>query len=258
MRITPVACLHDNYAYLVAEDGAAVVIDPSEAQPVEAALAREGWTLGAVLATHHHLDHVGGIADLLRTREGLEVVAYHGDARRIEHVTRPVQDGERIELHGLTFRALHIPAHTSGAIGWVLEREAKPYAVFTGDTLFVAGCGRLFEGTPADMFHSLVEVLGSLPDDVLVYCGHEYTEANLRFARHVEPENADVQRAHARAQEARASGKPTVPSSLGEERKVNPFLRSHVRAVRAFAAAGPEVSDVEVLGRVRRAKDAFR
>jgi len=261
LRIELLPLLSDNYAYLVegSRAGEAVVVDPSEAPPVEAALGREGLRLAGVWATHHHGDHVGGVAGLKRAFPGVPVVAYEGDRERIAGATELVRDGATFEALGLAVRVLHIPGHTLGAIAYVVTEGAGPAHVFTGDTLFGAGCGRLFEGTPGQMFRALTATLGALPDDALVYCGHEYTEANLRFAAHVDPDNAAVAERRGRVAHLRAAGRPSVPSTLAEERATNPFLRAHVPALRAFVGAGddPSVDEIEVFARLRRAKDAF-
>ncbi|HEU4405904.1 MAG TPA: hydroxyacylglutathione hydrolase [Polyangiaceae bacterium] len=261
MRVLPVPCLRDNYAYLIEgrRPGEAVVVDPSEAPPVLAALEREGLRLAGVWATHHHWDHVGGIAELARAFEGVPVVAYEGDRARIEGATELVAAGATFEALGLDVRVLHIPGHTLGAVAYVVTEGAGAPRVFTGDTLFGAGCGRLFEGTPAQMYASLTGTLGALPDDALVYCGHEYTEANLRFAAHVDGGNAALAERRRRVAEARAAGGPSVPFTLGEDRATNPFLRAHAPALRAAVGAGddPAVDEVEVFARLRRAKDEF-
>jgi hydroxyacylglutathione hydrolase len=261
MRVLPVPCLRDNYAYLVEgkRPGEAVVVDPSEATPVLEALEREGLKLVGVWATHHHWDHVGGIADLKRAVAGVPVVAYEGDRERIEGATELVADGVSFEALGLGVRVVHIPGHTLGAVAYVVTDGAGAPCVFTGDTLFAAGCGRLFEGTPAQMHRSLTGTLGALPDETLVYCGHEYTEANLRFAAHVDPGNAALAERRRRVAERRAAGKPSVPFTLGEDRATNPFLRAHEPALRAAVDAGndPSVDEIEVFARVRRAKDNF-
>ncbi len=261
MRVLPVPCLRDNYAYLVEgrRAGEAVVVDPSEAPPVLAALEREGLKLAGVWATHHHFDHVGGIADLKRAFEGVPVVAYEGDRERIEGATEWVTEGSTFETLGLAVRILYIPGHTLGAIAYVVSEGAGPAHVFTGDTLFGAGCGRLFEGTPAQMHHSLTGTLGALPDDAQIYCGHEYTESNLRFAAHVDPDNEALAERQRRVAERRAAGEPSVPFSLGEDRATNPFLRAHAPALRAAVGAGddPAIDEIEVFARLRRAKDSF-
>ena len=228
VRVVPVPCLADNYAYLVHAEGRrdAVVVDPSEAEPVALALSREGLTLAAVLDTHHHHDHVGGNEGLALRVPGVPVIAGATDQGRVPGQTRGVVDGERFEVAGLGVRALHVPGHTSGAIAYVVEETD----VFTGDTMFVAGCGRLFEGTPAEMHRSLTGALGALPDAVRVWCGHEYTQSNLRFARSVDPDNPAVEASIAWAAERRARGEPTVPSTIGRERAVCKTCNSSVLA----------------------------
>ena len=254
LRIIDIPCLSDNYAYLVTRDDSAeaVLIDPSEAPPVQAALTDHGLDLVAILATHHHHDHVGGIEALCSGRGALPVYAHASDLEqgRVPRQTRGLADGERFELGGLSFEAIYIPGHTLGAVAYVVED-----AVFTGDTLFVAGCGRLFEGTPEMMYRSLNEKLATLPDDTRVYCGHEYTESNLRFASTVEPDSEAIRSRILWARALRQAGRPTVPSTMGDERATNPFLRVHVPAVASRHGGG---SPAEVLGAVRQAKDDFR
>jgi hydroxyacylglutathione hydrolase len=253
MRVVPVPCLSDNYAYLVVRDGAkeAVVIDPSEAGPVVTALEREGLVLTAILNTHHHWDHVGGNADL-RERFGasLPVYAHASDISRVPSQTERVEEGTPFRVAGLEVRPLHVPGHTLGAVSYCMED-----AVFTGDTLFVAGCGRLFEGTPEQMLESLATKLGKLDPDTRVYCGHEYTVSNLRFACSVEPENREAEAKLAKAKAMRDRGEPTVPSTIRDELATNPFLRSHEPALRArFPADSP----AGVFAGIRKAKDEFR
>jgi len=247
MRIVAVPCLRDNFAYLVIDDGGqCAVVDPGEAAPVETALARERAKLAAVWATHHHGDHVGGVAELTARHPGIEVVIGAIDAARTPGHTRTVDDGDEIALGGLRARCLHNPGHTLGAVTYVVEGCA-----FTGDTLFGAGCGRLFEGDAA-MMHASLQKLAALPADTKVYFGHEYTAANLRFAAAVEPDNA------AALARARALTTPSTPSTIADERATNPFLRSAEPAVIAAAqhrgAAGDPVS---VFAAIRRWKDSF-
>jgi hydroxyacylglutathione hydrolase len=252
MRVIPVPCLSDNYAYLVTADGSdeALVIDPSEAEPVIAALEREGLRLVAIVNTHHHHDHVGG-NEGLRARFGpLPVYAHASDEGRVPAQTDHVEEGRRLRIAGLDLDPLHVPGHTTGAVAYHVDG-----GVFTGDTLFVAGCGRLFEGTPEMMHRSLCEKLARLPPETRVYCGHEYTVANLRFAAHAEPDNGAVAAKLERARAARERGEPTVPSTIGEELATNPFLRV---AEPALAARFPGANDVEVFAAVRKAKDGFR
>jgi hydroxyacylglutathione hydrolase len=263
MRIVPISCLKDNYAYLVVCEatGTAAVVDPSEAQPVVDAVQREGVTLAAIWNTHHHLDHTGGNKHLLSAYPELEVIAHASDKGRIPGQTTFVEDGEEITLgKEVRARIIHNPGHTSGAISFhVAEADAGSGAVFTGDTMFLAGCGRLFEGTPAQM-HASLERLGALPDQTRVYCGHEYTASNLRFAAAVEPGNEAVQaraREVARVLEAAA---PSVPGTMAQERATNPFLRVHLPEVAsAVRAAEPVENDapVEVFAALRRWKDRF-
>jgi len=239
MQVTIVPCLKDNYAYLVRPEGAGVcaVVDACESAPIERALDELGLRLGAILATHHHYDHVGGNEALAHKFPGIEVFGSTYDRGRIPSQTRFLEDGETIETVGLGFRCLAIPGHTLGAVAYVGHG-----AVFTGDTLFAAGCGRLFEGTPAMMFESLTKKLGSLPDDTRVYFGHEYTANNLRFAAVVEPDNPHVKEKAEHVAAERARGGYTSPSTLAEERLTNPFMRS---------------DSAEKLGELRALKDNF-
>lgn len=248
MRVVPVPCLKDNFAYLVIDGDRAAVIDPGEAAPIEAALAREGVTLAAIWATHHHRDHVGGVPELIARRPGLAVVAGERDADKIAGVTHRLADGDEAELGGLRARAIHNPGHTLGAISF-----AAGDAVFTGDTLFGAGCGRLFEGDAA-MMHASLARLAALPPETRVYFGHEYTAANLRFAAAVEPDNAAALR---RAAELPA---PSTPSTIGVERATNPFLRVAEPAVIAAARARGAAADdpASVFAAIRAWKDGFQ
>jgi hydroxyacylglutathione hydrolase len=251
MRVLPVPCLSDNYAYLVHADGAkeAFVVDPSEAGPVIEAIEREGLRLVAIVNTHHHPDHVGGNEDLRARYGALPVYAHTTDAGRVPGQTELIEEGRPLRVAGLELRSLHVPGHTTGAVAYVVED-----AVFTGDTLFIAGCGRLFEGTPKMMVTSLAK-LAALPPETRVFCGHEYTVSNLRFARTVEPDNEAISRRLEAAQAARGRGEPTVGSTIAEELATNPFLRC---AEPAVVARFPGSSLPEVFAAVRSAKDAFR
>lgn len=243
MQVEIVCCLADNYAYVVSceRTGERAVVDPSQAEPVLAALGQR--SLSAVWCTHHHLDHVGGTAALVRALAPKEVLAHASDRGRVPCQTRGVVDGEHFALGALEVGILHVPGHTLGAVAYVVRDEATGQrAVFTGDTLFVAGCGRLFEGTAAQMFASL-GTLAALDVATRVYCGHEYTLDNVRFAKTVEPGSAALGALGLRAQAARAAGRPTVPSTIGEERSTNPFMRA---------------GDAAELAARRAAKDAFR
>jgi len=256
MQVTIVPCLKDNYAYLLLSPGSkrAVMVDPGEAEPALRALAARGLTLGAVLATHHHPDHVGGIRKLAQRSPGLRVFGHASDRGRIPEQTEFLEHGASVAVEGLSFRVLHIPGHTLGAVAYAGEG-----AVFTGDTLFAGGCGRLFEGTPAQMYESLNVTLSALPDETLVYCGHEYTAANLRFAAHVEPHNAAISAKVARVAQLRAQGAPTVPSTLAEEKATNPFMRcDSPEILQSIAGAlSADRSPAAILGAVRAAKDKY-
>lgn len=257
MRVVPVPCLSDNYAYIVSAGGdskEAVVIDPAEAGPVFAALERENLKLVAVLNTHHHWDHVGGNDELVARFGALPVYAHASDFGRVPQQTERVEEGNTFEIAGISFRPLHVPGHTLGAVSYC-SGEGAEQAVFTGDTLFVAGCGRLFEGTPEQMFASLSGKLGRLPPETRVFCGHEYAFSNLRFAHFVEPENEAIKKKLDAASEAKSRGGFMIPSTIAEELATNPFLRCEEPAVRERFPGG---SPAEVLGAVRKAKDNFR
>lgn len=259
MHVTPIPCLKDNYAYLVRcpSTGHAAVIDPSEAAPVIAAVRASGADLRAILCTHHHADHVGGVEGLLaHFGERLEVYGHESDAGRIPRLSRPLHDGARLAVGDLQARALHIPAHTLGALSYVFDAGVA----FTGDTLFVAGCGRLFEGSAAMMYRALNEVLASLPDQTALYPGHEYALNNLRFALEVEPESDALRDLFAKVRARREAGEPCVPTTVAREKATNPFMRVREPAVKAYALrhGARDVNDpIEVLAALRRAKDAF-
>jgi hydroxyacylglutathione hydrolase len=257
MRIVPVACLKDNYSYLViSRGGEAAIVDASEAAPVRDALRREGARARAIWSTHHHWDHVGGNDELARELDIDEVVGHVSDRGRLPAQTRGVDSGDSVAVGEIEARCIHIPGHTMGAVAYAVESEGV-HAVFTGDTLFCGGCGRLFEGTPGQMHASLARLL-TLPDETRVFCGHEYTENNLRFGAHAEPSNGEIARALARAARLRAEGKPTMGTTLDEERRTNPFLRVRSKEIRGCLCIAPEADDATAFGAIRAAKDAFR
>jgi hydroxyacylglutathione hydrolase len=248
--IVPIPCLADNYAYLVPNgSGGALVVDPGEAEPVHEALAERGLRLEAILCTHHHRDHVGGNAALAQA--GVEVVAHASERARIPGFTRGVEDEEVLEVAGLQIRVLHVPGHTRGAVSYWIDG-----ALFSGDTLFCAGCGRLREGTAAQLHGSLCRLVQSIPSDLTVYTGHEYAEKNLRFAAAVEPENQAISRRRALVAERRRQGLFCASTTLGEELLTNPFLRSDVPEVQA-AVDLDRADPVLVFQALRQWKDAF-
>ncbi|HEV8551498.1 MAG TPA: hydroxyacylglutathione hydrolase [Polyangiaceae bacterium] len=256
MEVAIIPCLKDNYAYLLTAPGSktAVVVDASEAKPILAALETRGLTVGAILSTHHHADHVDGNQELVARYPGIPVYGSAHDRGRIPGQTQFLADEDAIDVCGFGFRCLLVPGHTLGAVAYFGQG-----AVFTGDTLFAAGCGRLFEGTPAMMHDSLNVKLGSLPAETRVYCGHEYTASNLRFAAHVEPGNGAITERAARVAKVREKGEPSVPSTLAEERATNPFLRCDSAEIIASVGArlGQDKTPGAVLGAIRAAKDAF-
>jgi hydroxyacylglutathione hydrolase len=259
MQVVPVPQLVDNYAYLVIDEGArrAAVVDVAEAQPVIAAARREKVELVAILSTHHHFDHVGGNEELIAAAHpGLRVFGHHGDRSRIPGITDALDDGEAFAVDGLAGLAIFIPAHTRGHLAYWFSDEKN---VFTGDTLFAGGCGRLFEGDAAQMMGSLAK-LAALPGDTRVYCGHEYTQKNLEFAATLEPGNAELARRRAEVARQRQAGQPTVPSTIALEKATNPFLRTDSAELRSSVKRRvPGLGDdpVEIFAAVRKLKDEF-
>lgn len=250
-EIVTVPCLRDNYAYLVRDpaSGAVLCVDVPEAAPILAALKARGWGLGEIWLTHHHPDHVDGVADLVAAT-GARVTGAAADAHRLPPLDRAVRGGERLALGTLAAEVLEVPGHTVGHLAYVL-----PGAAFTADSLMALGCGRLFEGTPAQMWDSL-QRLAALPGDTLVCSGHEYTESNARFALTIEPGNPALQARAAAVRAARAEGRPTVPTTLAEERATNPFLRAHLPEIKAaLGMAG--APDAAVFAEIRARKDRF-
>jgi hydroxyacylglutathione hydrolase len=253
LEIVPLPAFQDNYIWTLRQGSHAAVVDPGEAGPVKEYLAREGLRLAAILATHHHPDHVGGIDELIAADK---VPVFGPKGEPIPAMTHPVGQDDKIEIAELaaTFSVLAIPGHTRAHVAYY-----GVGSLFCGDTLFACGCGRVFEGTPAQMLHSLTK-LAALPDETKVYCGHEYTLANIRFARAVDPDNRLLAAREARAQKLRDAGLPTLPSTLGEERATNPFLRCAEPAVveSANKYLGARASDpVRVFAAIREWKNKF-
>ena len=256
--VTRIPAFEDNYFWLVHGLGGAsrrvAVVDPGHAAPVIAALDAGGLTLDTILVTHHHADHIGGVAPLV---ERYRVPVYGPASEAIPGRTTALRDGDTVALEalGLRFRIYDVPGHTAGHIAYYGHG-----VLFCGDTLFSGGCGRLFEGTPAQMLSSL-DKLAALPPETQVYCAHEYTAANLRFAGAVEPANTALQQYRARVAALRAGNEATIPTTIGLELRVNPFLRTRQPAVRAAAsqrAGGGLQDDAEVFGVIREWKNGFR
>ena len=253
LAIEPVLCLKDNYVWLLREpqSGNVAVVDPSEAAPVKAKLDQLGWTLTHILNTHHHADHTGGNLEL-KQATGATIVGPAADRDRIPGIDIALADGESYRFGTEPALVFDVPGHTRGHIAfWFSESDA----LFCGDTLFALGCGRLFEGTPQQMWTSLLKLRG-LPPQTRVYCAHEYTQSNARFAVAVDPDNKALKSRAAQIDATRAKGKPTVPSTLAEERATNPFLRADDPV---FARAqGMDAGDpVAVFAAIRSRKDKF-
>ena len=221
-------CLDDNYGVLVHDPatGTTASIDAPEADEVAAALAAKGWTLTHILVTHHHHDHVGGIAEL-KDATGCKVIGPKGEAQKIPGIDQTVGEGDAFELGSVEVKVIETPGHTLGHITYFIPSES---VAFAGDTLFAMGCGRIFEGTP-EMMHASLQKLAALPADTRIYCGHEYTLANARFALTIEPDNAALKKRVAEVEALRTAAKPTLPTTIAAELATNPFLRAHVPAI---------------------------
>lgn len=249
-EVSFIPAFKDNYIWLLQRDRQAFVVDPGDAAPVVARLAADGLTLAGILLTHHHADHQGGVAELT---ERYRVPVFAPAAESITGRTHPLSGGESLMVLGSTARVLAVAGHTAGHLAYLADG-----CLFCGDTLFGAGCGRLFEGTPAQMAVSL-DIIAALPPTTLIYCAHEYTELNLRFALAVEPDNAAVHERIARVAELRRAGRPSVPSTLAEELATNPFLRCRQPAVIAAAQrhGATDASPVAVFAAIRGWRNVF-
>lgn len=253
LEIVTIPCLSDNYTFLVHDPatGQTAVVDVPDAAPISVELNKRGWTLSEVWLTHHHWDHIDGLPDLLANHPAT-VVGAKADAHRLPELGRAVSEGDSFEFGGETVHILDVSGHTIGHIALYLPETA---AVFTADSLMALGCGRLFEGTPAQMFESL-QKFADMPDETIVYSGHEYTANNATFAATVDPENAALISRSQDISAKRANGQPTVPSSLQLERETNPFLRAHDPAIQThldMVGAAP----VDVFTEIRARKDRF-
>jgi hydroxyacylglutathione hydrolase len=256
LEIVRLPVLRDNYVFVLVDRAGqrAAVVDPAVAAPVIEWLEAAGCSLTVVLQTHHHSDHIGGTPELLRRWPGAEVWAAAADQDRIPFQTRSLADGDRLELLGRPVEVLAVPGHTRAHLAFVLPAHGDDGPeLFCGDTLFAGGCGRLFEGTAAQLLCSL-ERLAALPPDTRVWCAHEYTEGNLRFAASVDPANGALQQRITAVAGLRAAGTATVPSRIDLERATNPFLRCRTAALQQ---ATGEHDPVAVLAELRRRKDVF-
>jgi hydroxyacylglutathione hydrolase len=250
VTVTPVRAFTDNYIWVLSSAGEAVAVDPGDAAPLLEFIEQNGLALTAVLITHHHADHVGGLARLRTACPQLTVYGPPG----IRGVTHPVKEGDSVTVLGNRFEVLAVPGHTLDHIAYYDGNH-----LFCGDTLFGAGCGRLFEGSPAQMFHSL-QKLAALPEVTRIYPAHEYTLSNLRFAAAAEPANQDIARRRAADEASLVQGRPTLPSTLAEEKRTNPFLRAQEPALRQSAERhqGSSLADpVAVFAALRAWKNTF-
>lgn len=254
LAIEQIPILTDNYVYLAhdPESGVTAAIDPGAAPPVLERLDAKGWRLTHILNTHHHNDHVGGNL-ALKEATGASIVGHRKDAERIPGIDIEVGDGDSFLLGSAAAMVMDVPGHTVGHIAYWFPES---HALFCGDTLFALGCGRLFEGTGEQMWHSLKK-FRPLPDDTLVYCAHEYTESNANFARTVERHNPELLARIEEIRKTRQQHRPTVPSTLGVERRTNPFLRADTDSVKAGVGMTPDADPALVFTEIRRRKDAF-
>lgn len=250
-----VPCLSDNYGFILSDAAGQTVIsiDTPDENVITDFLEKKGWGLSYILNTHHHHDHVGGnIA--LKKRWGCHIFCstYDFKNERIPGADEAVKDGDNIQLGDFRIKVLDVPGHTLGHVAYYFPDQNR---IFVGDTLFALGCGRLFEGSPDIMCQSLDKIMG-LPDETLVYCAHEYTKSNLEFALEIEPGNKDLAHRQARVLAKREKGLPTIPTTLAEEKKTNPFLRSHSKLIRNKIGMSDN-SNIEVFTEVRKRKDSF-
>lgn len=254
LSIHIVPALSDNYVYLLRDEGSGAVgvVDPGDAEPVRAALERLGWRPTHILLTHHHADHIAGMDELHRLYHPT-IIGPRAERGRIDGMDECYGEGDTFRFGRQPVCVHEVPGHTSGHIAfWFPEAEA----LFCGDTLFSLGCGRLFEGTPAQMWDSLLKLRG-LPDETRVYCGHEYTRSNARFARHVDPGNAALAERAEEVERLRLADTPTLPVTIAREKATNPFLRADDPAL-AAAMGLPGADPVAVFAALRQAKDTFR
>ncbi|MBS0301913.1 MAG: hydroxyacylglutathione hydrolase [Proteobacteria bacterium] len=256
MNLIALPAFEDNYLWLLHDGQRALVVDPGDAAPVQEALGRLGLRLHGILVTHHHGDHTGGVAAL---REATGASVYGPARERIPEPFEPLRGGQGVTVLGVDWQVIDVPGHTAGHIAYFAAAVDGVPLLFCGDTLFSGGCGRIFEGTPAQMLASL-GALAALPPATRVCCAHEYTLSNLRFAQAVEPGNAELIGYTRRCQALREQNRPTLPSTIGTERAINPFLRSRQPAIaKAVRAHAPSANDeVAVFAALREWKNTFR
>ncbi|ARU57083.1 metallo-beta-lactamase superfamily protein [Oleiphilus messinensis] len=257
IKITPIPAFNDNYiwALIDQENGAMAVVDPGDAKPVLAFAKNNKLTLTTILLTHHHFDHVGGVKQLVAE---FNCPVYAGHQSKYQPIDHALHENDSFTLFGLEFNVIEVPGHTLDHIAYFSDSLDYP-VLFCGDTLFSAGCGRLFEGSPETMFQSLAK-LKALPEETAIYCTHEYTLANLDFAKTVAPENTALKQYIERCEHQRQNDMPTLPSSIKTELAINPFLRTsdpEVAAAAATQVAHPLASDVDVFTAIRSWKDRF-
>mmetsp|Transcript_7590 Transcript_7590/g.10110 ORF Transcript_7590/g.10110 Transcript_7590/m.10110 type:complete len:254 (+) Transcript_7590:158-919(+) len=253
MKIIPVPVLSDNYAYLLVDQGSqtAAAVDPAEPDTVIRAAQAEGVQIVQILTTHKHWDHSGGNSGMASQIPGIEVVG--GSNEGVDACTKTVQDNEEFTFGDINIRCMHTPGHTMGHICYYVT-EGEDKAVFTGDTLFIGGAGKFFEGTAEDMYPSLYQKLGALPTDTKVYCGHEYTLSNYRFALHIDPDNAELQSQNAWARQQVNNGLPTVPSTIANELATNPFMRATDPSLQEKTGKS---DPIQCLAAIRQMKNRF-
>jgi len=253
LEIVQFMCRSDNFGVLLhdPESGATASIDAPEEAPILAALEEKGWRLSHILTTHHHGDHVEA-NDALKRRFGVEIIGPEAEAAKIPGIDRGVAQGDVVDFAGHRVEVIETPGHTAGHVSYYLPDDGL---LFCADTLFALGCGRIFEGTPDQMWNSLQKLM-ALPGSTIVYCGHEYTLSNARFAVTVDPENLSLKTRVSDIEALRAAGNPTLPTTIGEETVTNPFLRPADPAIRSHLGM-QDASDAEVFAEIRRRKDAF-